>query len=129
VSLSPVTLKVAVSLVLLASMARAFLGAPAGRPRRELARGLLLLTAACYLVGSCLVLVIGAELPGSLIVVAGIEAACGAAWLVRGLPEGGGPGDEGGGGGGGEGPREPGPIDWGAFDRARRSWERTPALR
>jgi hypothetical protein len=63
----------------------------------------------------------------SLLIVAGIEASCVAAWLVRGArDDGGGDDGGGGGGGGGSGPKLPPPIDWEAFDRARRAWERTP---
>ena len=40
--------------------------------------------------------------------------------------DGGGDDGGGGGGGGGSGPKLPPPIDWEAFDRARRAWERTP---
>ena len=50
-----------------------------------------------------------------------------AAWLVRGArDDGGGDDGGGGGGGGGSGPKLPPPIDWEAFDRARRAWDRTP---
>jgi hypothetical protein len=59
------------------------------------------------------------------LIIAGIETSCVAAWLVRGArDDGGGDDGDGGGGGGGSGPRVPPPIDWEAFDRARRSWER-----
>ena len=53
-----------------------------------------------------------------------------AAWLVRGArDDGGGDDGGGGGGGGGSGPKLPPPIDWEAFDRARRAWDRTPTAR
>ena len=55
---------------------------------------------------------------------------CLAAWVVRATPEDGGGGeDDDGGGGGGKGPPDPGPIDWAAFDRERRHWDRSPAAR
>ena len=109
--------------IVLASMVRAFAGPPARRPRRAAARLLLAVTAACYAGGAGLVVLSGALLPGALLVVAGIEASCLGAWLVRG---GNGPPpddparDDGG----------PGPVswDWDAFDRARAAWAR-PARR
>ena len=86
----------------------------------------MVLTAACY-AGGAAVVANGADLAGSLLIVAGIEASCVAAWLVRGArDDGGGDDGGGGGGGGGSGPKLPPPIDWEAFDRARRAWERTP---
>ena len=111
----------AVAAVLLASMARAFVGPPARRPRRAAARALLALTAACYGAGAALVAVSGAVLPGALLVVAGIEASCLGAWLVRG-GDGPPPDDP------DEGGPAPAPWDWDAFDRARAAWAR-PARR
>ncbi|MGZ6694468.1 MAG: hypothetical protein ACXVFL_02375 [Solirubrobacteraceae bacterium] len=88
------------------------------------------LTAACYLTGATLVTVAGAEMAGSVVVLAGIEISCVAAWVVRAAPDDGGGGeDDGGGGGGGKGPPDPGPIDWAAFDRERGRWDRSPAAR
>src|SRR3954454_13698782 len=103
-------------------MGRAFAGPPAPRPRPPAARGLLGVTAACYLVGATLVVVSGSPLPGALLIGAGIEASCIGAWLVRG---GDGPPDDGDGDGDGAGP---GPVswDWDAFDRARAGWARRP---
>lgn len=124
-------LKLALAAVVVGSMARAFIGPPAPPSHGRWARLLLLLTGACYGAGAALTAFGGAELAGALLVLAGIESSCVAAWIVRAAPEegggGGGPGDEGGGGGGG--PRRPGPVDWDAFDRARRAWDRTPAAR
>jgi hypothetical protein len=109
----------AVAAVLIASMGRAFLGPPARRPRRGAARALLAVTAACYASGAALVAVSGGVLPGALLVVAGIEASCLGAWLVR----------------GGDGPQPddpdesgpaPAPWDWDAFDRARAAWAGGP---
>jgi uncharacterized membrane protein YgcG len=126
VSALPALPKVALAAVVCASMWRAFLGAPAPANHRAAARLLLALTAACY-AGGAAVVASGADVLGSLLIVAGIEASCVAAWLVRGArDDGGGDDGGGGGGGGGSGPKLPPPIDWEAFDRARRAWERTP---
>jgi hypothetical protein len=126
----PLIVKAALAAGVLASMARAFLGPPAPPAHRHFARGLLGLTAACYLAGAGLVTMGGAELVGSVVVLVGIEISCLAAWVVRATPEDGGSGeDDGGGGGGGKGPPDPGPIDWAAFDRERRRWDRSPAAR
>jgi hypothetical protein len=125
VSVLPVVPKVALAAVVCASMWRAFLGAPAPASHRVAARTLLAITMLCYGGGAIIVVVGGAELVGSLLIIAGIETSCVAAWLVRGArDDGGGDDGDGGGGGGGSGPRVPPPIDWEAFDRARRSWER-----
>ena len=114
-ALSP-TASAALAAVLAASMARAFLGRPAPRPRRGAARALLGATAACYLAGAALVVLAGATLAGAVLVVAGIEASCVGAWLVRG----GGDDDDGGDDG------DPLPWDWDAFDRARATWRGRP---
>jgi hypothetical protein len=130
VSALPVLPKVALAAVVCASMWRAFLGAPAPANHRAAARLLLVHTVGCYGGGAIVVIAGGAELLGSMLIVAGIETSCVAAWLVRGArDDGGGDDGDGGGGGGGSGPRLPPPIDWEAFDRARRAWERTPAAR
>ena len=107
--------------ILLVSMARAFAGPPARRPRRAAARLLLGVTAACYAGGAALVVASGGLVPGALLVVAGIEASCVGAWLVRGAD--GPPPDEPDGDGGGPGPAS---WDWDAFDRARAAWTRSP---
>lgn len=109
--------------VLVASMARAFLGRPARRPRRSVARALLAATAACYLGGAALVLLAGATVAGAVLVIAGIEASCLGAWLIRGGDD---DADDDDGGGG---PGEPPPWDWGAFDRARAAWAARPRSR
>lgn len=126
----PVLPKAALAAVVCASMWRAFLGAPAPATHRVVARALLVLTIGCYGGGAIVVIAGGGELVGSLLIIAGIETSCLAAWLVRGArDDGGGDDGDGGGGGGGSGPKLPPPIDWEAFDRARRAWERTPAAR
>ena len=118
-SLPPVA-SAALAGVLLASMARGFLGRPARRPSRAAARVLLGVTAACYAGGAALVLASGALVPGALLVGAGIEASCLGAWLARGAdgPPPDDPGDD-------DGPA-PAPWDWDAFDRARAAWARGP---
>jgi hypothetical protein len=122
----PLLAKAAIAAVLIVSMWRAFLGPPASDEHRTAARLLLAGTALCYCAGAALVLAADASLPGSLVVLLGIETACLAAWLVRALPDG--PGrddDDGWGGGWGRGPWHPiAPIDWDAFDRARGEWDR-----
>jgi hypothetical protein len=126
----PLVVKAVLAAGVLASMARAFLGPPAPPAHRHLGRTLLVLTGLCYATGAVLVTVGGAELVGSVVVLAGIEVSCLAAWVVRATPEDGGGGeDDDGGGGGGKGPPDPGPIDWAAFDRERRHWDRSPAAR
>jgi hypothetical protein len=131
VSALPTIAKAALAVIVCASMLRAFLGAPAPGGHRAAARVLLSLTAACYAAGTAVVVTGGGDLLGSMLIVAGIETSCVAAWLVRGA-RGGDDGDDGGGGGGGgggRGPKVPPPIDWDAFDRARRAWERRPVAR
>jgi hypothetical protein len=121
VSALPPTASAALAAVLVASMARAFFGPPAARARRGLARALLAATAGCYLGGAALVVLAGAVMPGAIVVIAGIEASCVGAWLIRGR---GGEDDDDGPGGDGGG--DPPPWDWGAFDRARAAWARRP---
>ena len=118
----PPVASAAFAAVVLASMARAFAGPPARRPRRAAARALLGVTAVCYAGGAVLVLVSGALVPGAVLVVAGIEASCLGAWFVRGGD--GPPPDD---------PEESGPApapwDWDAFDRARAAWAGGPRAR
>lgn len=124
----PLVLKAAFAALLLGSLLRAFLGAPARAPHRDVARALLSAAALCYLGGATLILAAEALLAGTLLIAGGIEASCLVAWLARaGSNDDDEGGDGGGGGGGGPRPRGPAPIDWDAFDRARRSWERPRA--
>ena len=105
--------------ILLASMARAFLGRPAPRPHRRAARALLGATAGFYLAGAAFVVAANATFPGAFLIVAGIEASCIGAWLVRG----------GGGDDGDDGDEDdPAPWDWDAFDRARATWGGRPRV-
>jgi hypothetical protein len=126
VSALPTIAKASFAAILLCSMLRAFFGAPARGSHRRLARLMLGLTAGCYGAGALAVVAADSLVAGSLLIIGGIEASCLAAWLVRGGrdDEDGGGGGGGGGGGPGRGPLEPAPIDWAAFDRARRGWER-----
>jgi hypothetical protein len=128
VSSLPLVAKAALAALLMFSMGRAFMGPPAVEPRRAVARTLLAITALCYFAGASLAALGDAIVPGALVVIAGIETACAAAWLVRGLPDSPGnddddedDGDDGGGPGGDGGLP---PVDWDAFDRARRAWDR-----
>ena len=68
----PALPKVALAAIVCVSMWRAFLGAPAQASHRAAARLLLVLTAACY-AGGAAVVANGADLAGSLLIVAGID--------------------------------------------------------
>ena len=67
----PLVVKAVLAAGVLASMARAFLGPPAPPAHRHLGRSLLVLTGLCYATGAVLVTVGGAELVGSVVVLAG----------------------------------------------------------
>ena len=116
VSVTSPSVSAGLAVLLLLSVARAFLGPPAARPRRRLAGGLLGVTAGCYVAGAALAALAGAPGAGAVLVVAGIEVSCLGAWLVR-------AGDD----PPGEDDDEPSPWDWDAFDRARATWGRRPA--
>ncbi|HSD78186.1 MAG TPA: hypothetical protein VLA98_12310 [Solirubrobacteraceae bacterium] len=119
----PLLAKAGVAALLAASIARGFAGAPAARPRPG-AAGVLLLAAVALYAAATATLAAGRVGSSALLAIAGVEAACASAWLAR--------ADCGGGGGDGgdddapAGPCGPPPIDWDAFDRARRDWEREP---
>jgi hypothetical protein len=119
----PFVVKALVVLLLVASIARGFLGAPARQPHPRAARALLL-TAVCAALSGIVAFLLAAELVAAISAVIAVEAASLSAWCARAA---GGGGDD----GGGDDEPEPEPagppaIDWAAFDRARRSWERTP---
>ena len=104
----------ALTALVLASAARAFLGPPARRSRRTLARTLLAVTTVLYLAGA------GAAAAGTTwtavaLVLTGIEVSCLGAWLVRGHEEPPGEDDD-----------DSSPWDWDTFDRARAAWARRP---
>jgi hypothetical protein len=119
----PFVVKAFVALLLLASIARGFLGDPAPEPHPRAARALLLTAVGSALAG-ILAFLLAAELVAAVGAVIAVEAASLSAWCAR-APGGGG------GHGGGEDepepePAGPPPFDWVEFDRARRAWERTP---
>jgi hypothetical protein len=120
----PVVVKALVALLLLASIARGFLGDPAREPHPRAAR-LLLLTAIGSALAGTVAFFLAAELVAAAGAVVAVEAASLSAWCAR-SPGGG--GDDGGGDDEPEPePAGPPPVDWAEFDRARRAWERTPA--
>jgi hypothetical protein len=115
--------KAALAAFLLASIVRAFAGPPAERANPAVSRRFLLLAGGAYAAGTA-ELVLGHPALATALAVCGVEAACASAWLARaGWDE----GDDDGGGWDDE-PAGPWPIDWPAFDRARRAWERTGTL-
>ena len=115
----PLAMKVAMAVVLMASMWRAFFGPPPDQRDMVVARLWGATSAILYLVG-VYALADGRE-AAPLLLAAGVVALCMAYWHAR--------GDDGGGGGGGEDDDDNGPIDWDRFDRARRDWDkpRVPA--
>jgi hypothetical protein len=119
----PFVVKALVALLLLASIARGFLGAPAPEPHPRAARALLL-TAVCCAFAGTVAFLLAAEVVAAAGAVMAVEAASLSAWCARA------PGGGGGDGGGDDEPEPepagPPPVDWVEFDRARRSWERTP---
>ena len=114
--------KAALAAFLLASIVRAFAGRPAEHAKPAVSRRFLLVAGAAYAGGTAELLLGHAGLATAL-AVCGVEAACVSAWLVRAARDEG--DDDDGGGGWDDEPAGPWPIDWPAFDRARRAWERT----
>jgi hypothetical protein len=123
VSALPLEAKAIMVLVLVLSVARAFLGVPARRAHHRLARTLVGM-AICLYVLSGEALLEGQDGMAAAFVVCGVEALCLAAWVARRRDDDDGWDDGGGGGGGGDDPDNdpPTPIDWDAFDRARAGW-------
>jgi hypothetical protein len=113
--------KAVLAVFLLASIARAFAGRPAADARPAVSRRFLLLAAAAYVAGTA-ELVLGHPGLATALAVCGVEAACVSAWLARAARD---EGDDDDGGGWDDEPAGPRPIDWPAFDRARRAWDRT----
>jgi hypothetical protein len=103
--------KVALAILLAASIGRAFFGSPPGRPRRG-AVPCGLLGAAAYM-GSVMLAAGDHPLMACAMVAAAVEAFCVAVWLSRGRDDG---GDE------PAGPGSGGPVDWAEFDRQRAGW-------
>jgi hypothetical protein len=121
VSAVPLELKAVVAVVLVLSVARAFLGVPARHAHDRLARTLVGFSIFLYVMAGEALLENQDGMAGAF-VICGVEALCLAAWVARRRDD-----DDGwddGGGGGGEGPDDdpPMPIDWDAFDRARDAW-------
>jgi hypothetical protein len=119
----PLEAKVAVAVLLVLLVARAFLGVPARRVHHRLARTLVGL-AICLYVLSGEALLEGDDGMAAGFIVCGVQALCLAAWVGRRRDDDDGWDDGGGGGGGGDDPDNgpPMPIDWDAFDRARAGW-------
>jgi hypothetical protein len=116
----PLLVKAALAALLLGSIARAFAGPPAKRPNPVATSRFLAFAGAAYSGGTAMLLLGHATL-ATAFAATGVEAACASAWLAR---AGGGDGPDDDGGHGGDEPAGPPPIDWDAFDRARRAWER-----
>jgi hypothetical protein len=119
-----VATKIALALLLLASVGIAYLGPP---PEQRVGLGvrtsILSLGMGGYLtaVGA---LTAGAIVPGALVLALAGELVCVAGWLSRGeAPPSDDDSDGGGGGGGGRRPKPP-PSDWDAFERAFRRYAR-----
>jgi hypothetical protein len=116
----PLELKAVLAVVLVLSVARAFLGVPARRGHDRLARTLVGLSICLYVL-SGEALLEGQDGMAGAFVVCGIEALCLAAWVARRRDDDDGWDDD---GGGGDDPDTdpPTPIDWDAFDHARAGW-------
>ena len=114
----PLPVRVVLALLLMASIARAFLGPPARAPRPPVTRALLAAMALAYL--GALAAWAGRDHPtGALLAALGVEAGCLAVWLSRAAPPE--PPAE------PAAPEEPPPLlDWARFDRERDRWDREP---
>jgi hypothetical protein len=112
--------KAALAAFLLASIIRAFAGQPAAHANPALSRRFLFVAAGAYAAGTT-ELLLGHPGLATALAVCGVEAACASAWLARAAWDDG----EDGGGGWDDEPAGPWPVDWAAFDRARRAWEGT----
>lgn len=116
--------KVMLALLLLGSVAIAYLGPP---PRRRVGfglRGAVLSVGMCGYLAAVAALAAGAIVPGVLALALAGELMCAAGWLSRGeAPPSDDDSDEGGGGGGGRRPKPP-PSDWDAFEQAFRRYAR-----
>jgi hypothetical protein len=110
----PPVVKVAVAVVLLASMARAFLG-PQASPTRPML-GKLAIAAACLVQAGAIAAALTAhDMLAGVAAAGGVEATCVAAWLGW-YDEPPGPDDD--------SDDDVPPFDWDAFDRERSSWDR-----
>jgi hypothetical protein len=116
--------KVALALLLLGSVGFAYLGPPPGRRVGLGVRGAILSAGLAGYAVAAATLAAGAIVPGTLALALAGELVCAAGWLGRGdAPPSDDDGDDGGGGGGGRRPKPP-PLDWDAFERAFRRYER-----
>jgi hypothetical protein len=121
VSALPLEVKAVVAVVLVISVARAFLGVPARHAHERLARTLVGLSICLYVLAGEALLENQDGMAGAF-VICGVEALCLAAWVARRGDDDEGWDDDGGGGGDGPDDDGPMPIDWDAFDRARDGW-------
>ena len=108
----PLALKAALAIILVASIYRAFFGAPPRRADPSTARLFGILAGVLYL--AALYAILADHAAAGVLVGAGVVALCLAFWHGRGED----------GGGWGDGGDDDGPIDWDQFDRARRDWDR-----
>jgi len=116
--------KVTLAVLLLGSVAAAYLGPPPRHRRGVGMRGLLLAGGLAGYGVAAVVLAAGSLVPGVLTLALAGELVCAAGWLGRGeAPPSDDDGDDGGGGGGGRRPKPP-PPDWDAFERAFRRYAR-----
>jgi hypothetical protein len=119
-----VALKVTLALLLIASVAFAYLGPPPRRRTGMGVRGALLSSGLAGYAAAAAALAAGAAAPGALALALAGELLCAAGWLGRGdAPPSDDDGDDGGGGGGGHRPKPP-PTDWDAFELAFRRYAR-----
>jgi hypothetical protein len=116
--------KVALALLLLGSVAAAYLGPPPPWRVGLRVRGVLLSAGMAGYLAAVAALAAGALVPGVLALAVAGELVCAAGWLSRGeAPPSDDDSDDGGGGGGGRRPKPP-PSDWDAFERAFRRYAR-----
>jgi hypothetical protein len=119
-----VAAKIALALLLLASIGVAYLAPP---PQRRIGLGLrsaILSVGMTGYVAAVGAFAAGAIVPGALVLALAGELVCAAGWLSRGeAPPSDDDSDDGGGGGGGRRPKPP-PPDWDAFERAFRRYAR-----
>lgn len=117
--------KVTLAVLLLASVALAYLLPP---PRRRFGvrlRGAILVAALGGYAAAAAALTSGAIVPGAFVIALASELMCIAGWLGRGdAPPHDDDGEDGGGGGGGGRRPKPPPTDWDAFEQAFRRYAR-----
>lgn len=115
--------KIALALLLLASVGLAYLGPPPQRRTAAGVRAAILSAGMAGYAAAAAALAAGALVAGALALALAGELVCAAGWLSRGeAPPSDDDGDDGG-GGGGRRPKPP-PPDWDAFERAFRRYAR-----